>query len=134
MFIKKCDLKIGDKLKWFPRAVTPSKQPVDTQELAERITEMNTASPGDVHLMLRCLPTVMDDLMNTGLPIHIEWLDSFHFKLSCVGRGVDSPEEVSLKLIKFIRVQFLPETQRSYGKRIIRPMVQNVELISLDGR
>ena len=133
MYFKKCCLKIGGKLKWFPRAITLSSTPVNTQELAERIAEMSTASPGDVHLVLRCLPTVMSDFMNAGRPVHIDGLGSFFFKLSCAGRGVDTPEEVSRKQIKAIRIQFLPERQRTYGNRVIRPMVQDVELFSLDG-
>ena len=55
------------------------------------------------------------------------------FSLSCAGRGVDTPEEVSRKQIKSIRIQFLPERQGTYGRKIIRPMVKDVELIPLDG-
>lgn len=133
MFFKKCCLKVGGKLKWFPRAVTLTRHPVDTQELAESIAEMSTASPGDVHLVLRSLPKVMSDFMNAGRPVHIDGLGSFHFKLSCAGRGVDTPEEVSRKQIKSIRIQFLPERQGTYGHKVIRPMVKDVELIPLDG-
>ena len=133
MFFKKCCLKVGGKLKWFPRAITLTRNPVNTQELAKEIARMSTASPGDVHLVLRCLPTVMSYFMNAGRPVHIDGLGSFFFKLSCAGRGVDTPEEVSRKQIKAIRIQFLPERQRTYGNRVIRPMVQDVELFSLDG-
>ena len=133
MFFKKSCLKVGGKLKWFPRAITLTRNPVSTQELAKEIALMSTASPGDVHLVLRCLPTVMSRFMNDGRPVHIEGLGSFFFKLSCAGRGVDTPEEVSREQIKAIRVQFLPERQGTYGRKVIRPMVQDVRLISLDG-
>ena len=122
MFFKKCRLKIGDKFKWFPRAVTFTRYPATTKDVAARIARMSTASPGDVHLVLTCLPTVME-----GRPVHIDGLGSFHFKLSCAGRGVDSPDEVDRKQIKAVRVQFLPERQ-GRGKQMRRPLTEGITL------
>lgn len=132
MFFKKSKLKVNGKTKWFPRAVIVSKRPVDSDELARRIAQMSTASTGDVHLVLRSLPSVMAQIMNEGRTVHIDGLGSFFFKLSCAGRGVDTPEEVSRKQIKDIRVQFLPERQRIDGKRFGKPLTQDVELVDWD--
>lgn len=132
MFFKKSKLKVNGKTKWFPRAVIVSKRPADSDELARRIAQMSTASTGDVHLVLRSLPSVMAQIMNEGRTVHIDGLGSFFFKLSCAGRGVDTPEEVSRKLIKDIRVQFLPERQRIDGKRFGKPLTQDVELEGWD--
>lgn len=132
MFFKKSKLKVNGKTKWFPRAVIVSKRPADSDELARRIAQMSTASTGDVHLVLRSLPSVMAQIMNEGRTVHIDGLGSFFFKLSCAGRGVDTPEEVSRKQIKDIRVQFLPERQRIEGKRFGKPLTQDVELEDWD--
>lgn len=132
MFFKKSKLKVNGKTKWFPRAVIVSKRPADSDELARRIAQMSTASTGDVHLVLRSLPSVMAQIMNEGRMVHIDGLGSFFFKLSCAGRGVDTPEEVSRKQIKDIRVQFLPERQRIDGKRFGKPLTQDVELVDWD--
>ena len=132
MFFKKSKLKVNGKTKWFPRAVIVSKRPADSDELARRIAQMSTASRGDVHLVLRSLPSVMAQIMNEGRTVHIDGLGSFFFKLSCAGRGVDTPEEVSRKQIKDIRVQFLPERQRIDGKRFGKPLTQDVELVDWD--
>lgn len=132
MFFKKSKLKVNGKTKWFPRAVIVSKRPADSDELARRIAQMSTASTGDVHLVLRSLPSVMAQIMNEGRTVHIDGLGSFFFKLSCAGRGVDTPEEVSRKQIKDIRVQFLPERQRIDGKKIGKPLTQDVELVDWD--
>lgn len=132
MFFKKSKLKVNGKTKWFPRAVIVSKRPADSDELARRIAQMSTASTGDVHLVLRSLPSVMAQIMNEGRTVHIDGLGSFFFKLSCAGRGVDTPEEVSRKQIKDIRVQFLPERQRIDGKRFGKPLTQDVELDDWD--
>lgn len=128
MFFKKSKLKIGDKVKWFPRAVTFTRHPATTKDLAKEIATLSTASPGDVHLVLTCLPTVMAQFMNQGRPVHIDGLGSFFFKLSCAGRGVDSPEEVSRDQIKSVRVQFLPERQ-GRGKFMRRPLTEGIELL-----
>ena len=132
MFFKKSKLRVNGKTKWFPRAVIVSKRPADSDELARRIAQMSTASTGDVHLVLRSLPSVMAQIMNEGRTVHIDGLGSFFFKLSCAGRGVDTPEEVSRKQIKDIRVQFLPERQRIDGKRFGKPLTQDVELVDWD--
>lgn len=132
MFFKKSKLKVNGKTKWFPRAVIVSKRPVDSDELARRIAQMSTTSTGDVHLVLRSLPSVMAQIMNEGRTVHIDGLGSFFFKLSCAGRGVDTPEEVSRKQIKDIRAQFLPERQRIDGKRFGKPLTQDVELEDWD--
>ena len=132
MFFKKSKLKVNGKTKWFPRAVIVSKRPADSDELARRIAQMSTASTGDVHLVLRSLPSVMAQIMNEGRTVHIDGLGSFFFKLSCAGRGIDTPEEVSRKQIKDIRVQFLPERQRIDGKRFGKPLTQDVELVDWD--
>ena len=128
MFFKKSKLKVNGKTKWFPRAVIVSKRPVDSDELARRIAQMSTASTGDVHLVLRSLPSVMAQIMNEGRTVHIDGLGSFFFKLSCAGRGVDTPEEVSRKQIKDIRVQFLPE-RVGKGKNQRRPLTEGVSLV-----
>ena len=128
MFFKKSRLKVGDKFKWFPRALTLSSHPATTKDVAARIARMSTASPGDVHLVLTCLPTVMAQFMNEGRPVHIDGLGSFHFKLSCAGRGVDSPEEVSRQQIKAVRVQFLPERQGK-GRNMRRPLTEGIDLV-----
>lgn len=132
MFFKKSKLKVNGKTKWFPRAVIVSKRPADSDELARRIAQMSTASTGDVHLVLRSLSSVMAQIMNEGRTVHIDGLGSFFFKLSCAGRGVDTPEEVSRKQIKDIRVQFLPKRQRIDGKRFGKPLTQDVELVDWD--
>ena len=130
MYFKKSKLKVGGKTKWFPRAVNFTRNPATTKEVAARIARMSTASPGDVHLVLTCLPTVMAQFMDEGRPVHIDGLGSFHFKLSCAGRGVDSPDEAGRHQIKSVRVQFLPERQ-GRGKHIRRPLTEGIRIEEL---
>ncbi len=127
MFYKKGKQKIGGSVKWFPREKVLSQYPATTKDLAAEIARMSTASPGDVQLVLACLPKVMAQFMNESRPVHIDGLGSFYFKLSCAGRGVDSPDEVDRSQVKAVRVQFLPERQ-GRGKFTRRPLTEKVTL------
>ncbi len=122
---------IGKLTKWFPFAQTVGK-PADTQEVGEVISKMCTASPADVHAVLRALPDVMAHIMESGRSVHIDGLGSFYYKLSCAGRGVDTPEEVSEEQVKAIRVQFVPERTKRVGGDYKRSLVgARIELIEL---
>ena len=118
------------KEKWFPRAVILSSHPATTKDLAERLAQMSSATPGDVYLVLSNLSKVMAQFMDEGRSVRIEGLGSFHYKLSCAGHGVDRPEEVSVKQIKSVRVQFLPE-RTGRGRRMRRPLTEGVSLVEV---
>lgn len=119
---------IGKLTKWFPFALTVGK-PADTQEVGEAISRQCTASPADVHAVLRALPGVMADIMESGRSVHLDGIGSFYYKLSCAGQGVDSAEEVSEEQVRSIRVQFVPERQKQL-KGFKRALVGNsIELI-----
>lgn len=133
MFYKKGKQKVGGKTKWFPRAVTISSNPATTKDLAQEIAYRSSATPGDVYLVLSNLPQVMALFMDQGRPVHIDGLGSFYFKLSCAGRGVDSPEEVDRKQIRAVRVQFLPE-RRGRGKSLHSPLTAKVRLTEWETR
>lgn len=131
MYYKKSKAKIGGKTKWFIRSVVIG-EPVDTQELGEAIGKVCTASPADVHAVIRALPEVMAGFMDSGRSVHMDGLGSFFYKLSCAGRGADSPEEAGPDQVEAIRVQFIPERRKGadgYGRALVR----NASLIELGG-
>lgn len=127
MFYRKSRAKIGGKYKWFPRAYV-LKKTIDTQELAEAITKECSASPSDVHAVIRALPAVMSRFMEQGHSVHMDGLGSFFYKLSCAGKGVDTPEEVSTEQVQAVRVQFIPE-RRKQGAGYRRVLGEEVELV-----
>lgn len=129
MFYRKSRAKIGGKYKWFPRAYV-LRNPVDTQELAEAITKSCSASPSDVHAVLRALPDVMSFFMENGRSVHMDGLGSFFYKLSCAGKGVDTPEEVSPEQVQAVRVQFIPERRKRIGG-YRRSLGEEVELVEV---
>lgn len=127
MFWIKRKAKVGKLWKWYPFGITVGK-PVDTQELGEAISLRCTATPADVHAVLRALPEVMAYYMESGRSVRMDGLGSFFYKLSCAGQGVDTPEEVSARQVKAVRVQFIPARQKQTGG-FKRPLVNNIELV-----
>lgn len=123
---------VGKLAKWFPFARTVGKA-ADTQEVGEAIARMCTASPADVHAVLRALPDVMAFIMASGRSVHLDGLGSFYYKFSCAGQGVDTPEEVNTEQIRAIRIQFVPERRRA-ADGFKRSLVQDVELIEWKGK
>lgn len=127
MFFKKSRAKIEGKFKWFPRACV-MKHPVDTQELGEAISHKCTVTPADVHAVIRALPEVMAFYMENGRSVHLDGLGSFYYKLSCAGKGVDTPEEVSVEQVQAVRVQFIPERSKQ-ADGYHRTLGEGVELV-----
>lgn len=132
MFYRKSRAKIDGKYKWFPRAYV-LKKPVDTQDLGEAISRICTCSPADVHAVIRALPEVMAFFMENGRSVHMDGLGSFFYKLSCAGKGVDTPEEVSVDQVQAIRVQFIPE-RRKMASGYRRVLGEGVELLEFKGK
>lgn len=130
MFYKKSYSVINGQKKWFPRACVVGKT-VNTQRLANEIRKYCTASPADVHAVIRALPEVMKFFMDNGHSIHLDGLGSFRYKFSCAGNGVDTAEEVTPEQIVSVRVQFTPECQRTVGGKMERPLVQASEFIEI---
>ncbi len=130
MYYKKSYSVINGQKKWFPHACIIGKT-VNTQRLAREIMKYCTASPADVHAVVRALPDVMRFFMDNGHSVHLDGLGSFHYKFSCRGNGVDTPEEVSVEQIRAVRVQFLPERQRTTGGRMVRPLVGPSEFVEV---
>ena len=130
MYFKKSYSVINGQKKWFPRVCVVGKA-INTQQLAKEIAKYCTATPSDVHAVIRALPDVMKFFMDSGHSIHLDGLGSFHYKFSCAGNGVDTPEEVSPEQIKSVRVQFLPECQRTTGGKMDRALVGTSEFVEI---
>ena len=127
MFWIKRKAKVGKFWKWFPFGITVG-HPVDTQELGEAISQQCTVTPADVHAVLRALPSVMANYMESGRSVHMDGLGAFYYKLSCAGQGVDSPEEVGIQQVKSIRVQFIPARRKIAGI-YERALIERVNLV-----
>ena len=111
-FYKKYKAPVNDK--WYPRAVLVDK-PVSTDELAEEIATESTVAPADVAATLKSLSGIIGKYMAQGRSVRLDGIGTFHFTIKASGNGVDTPEEVSARQIKGIRVRFTPETGYRIG-------------------
>lgn len=112
MFYKK--QKIGGK--WYPRSFTMGTY--DTEEVAARLSDISTVSKGDTYAVLLGLGQVLGDMMATGNSVKLEGLGTFYLVGNANGQGVDTPEEVSPKQFRKLRVAFIPEYRREQNRRV----------------
>lgn len=133
-FYKKTQLKSNEK--WYPRSITVGK-PATTKELSEKLAEISTVSPSDTYAVLLGLASGMKAFMKEGRSVKLEGIGTFYYTADASGNGVDTPEEVSAKQIKGVRVRFLPETTRTasgkVGSRVlVDDNVQWLDISTLD--
>ena len=117
---------------YFPQAVTVGK-PVETKEVAERLSQISTVSRSDVAAVLGDLPTVLADLMKQGKSVRLEGLGTFRLTLDTV--GVENEADFDMqKQLKAVRVQFTPakEGGTTKGSTATRSLVPvGIEWIEL---
>lgn len=117
---------------YFPQAVTVGK-PVETKEVAERLSQISTVSRSDVAAVLGDLPAVLADLMKQGKSVRLEGLGTFRYTLDT--EGVENEADFDLqKQLKAVRVQFTPakEGGTTKGSTATRSLVPvGIEWIEL---
>ena len=118
--------------KWYPVLVTVN-DPVETQELAERVARESSMSPGDVHNVVRTMVPIMTDYLRDGRPVHLEGFGWFRFTCQATGTGVDTEEEVNAQQITGVRVQFTPERERNMGGGYTRALVDGLSFSKWKG-
>lgn len=108
--------KLGKK--WYPRAVTLGS-PFTTDDVADRLSQMSTVSRGDTYAVLANLGDVLASMMSTGRSVRLMGVGTFYYTIRSCGQGVDTPEEVSKRQIKEIKVRFIPEYSRGQRKQVV---------------
>lgn len=106
-FFKKLQQPVNKK--WYPRSILVGT-PISTEEVSETLAAESTVSPADVLAVLRALSGVMGKYMAQGRSVRLDGIGTFYFTANAEGNGVATPEEVSVKQIKGVKVRFLPET------------------------
>lgn len=109
-------VKMAINGKWYLKSVLTG-DPITTEQIAKRISAESTVSPADVAAVLLSLPPVMADYMAQGKSVKLDGVGSFYFTAVTTKNGVDKEEDVSVDMIKSVRVRFIPETRyRGHGK------------------
>lgn len=119
--------------KWYPRAVTKG-HPFTTDDVAKKLSEMSTVTPGDTYAVLMNLGPVLAQMMAMGSSVKLKGMGTFYLTCQSGGQGVDTPEEVTAAQITDVRVRFIPEYARGYRGQIAeRTLIYSpLEWVNLD--
>lgn len=118
---------------WYPRSILVGS-PISTDEVAGLISAASTVSRADVVAVLTALGDVMGNCMAQGRSVKLDGIGTFSFTASAAGNGVKTPEEVTVRQIKGVKVHFVPETsyRREAGVRRAVRGLTNVKLEWVD--
>lgn len=81
-------------------------QPMDQEDIAEKINEMSTMSRGDIIGVLTSLETVIIWAWENGHPVHLKALGNF--RPSIEAEAQDNPQEVTSRTIKRFKINYVP--------------------------
>lgn len=117
--------------KWYLRAVTKGR-PATTDDVAEKLSFMSTVTPGDTYAVLVNLGEVLRELLSEGRSVRLKGVGTFFLSCQSSSRGVDTPEEVSPKLITAVKVRFIPEYAREQNNQVTKRTLISSKLIWVD--
>lgn len=110
---------------WYPILVKEGT--VYLRQIAKRIAEKSSVTPGDVYNVIDCLISEMNDKLMNGYSVNLDGLGSFTAVAKAGGQGVETPEEVNSTQIKSLRIQFTPTATRTPMQGLTRAMFEGVE-------
>ena len=116
--------KGGSKL-WHLSLVKVGKV-VSLQELAEKIAEKSSLTPGDVHNAVRNLMTVMKNELLNSRTVRLDGLGTFTMIARTRGKGVNDEKEVGPNQVASLMVHFRDEYTRPAALGTTRSMIQGV--------
>lgn len=117
--------KEGKKL-WHLSLVKVGKV-VNLQELAEKISEMSSLTPGDVHNTVRNLMTVMRSELQNSRTVRLDGLGTFTMIARTRGKGVETEEDVNPNQVSSLIVHFRDEYTRPAALGTTRAILQGVQ-------
>jgi predicted histone-like DNA-binding protein len=91
---------------------------VSTDEVAERLADLSTVTPGDTYAVLKNLGGVLADYMAEGRTVKLDGVGTFYYTAVATHQGVNTPEEVKATHITGVRVRFLPEASRTASNKV----------------
>lgn len=117
--------KEGSKL-WHLSLVKVGKV-VSLQELAEKIAEKSSLTPGDVHNTVRNLMTVMRNELLNSRSVRLDGLGTFTIIARTRGKGVKDEKDVNPNQVVTLKCQFTDEYTRPAALGVTRAMIQGVQ-------
>jgi predicted histone-like DNA-binding protein len=96
-----------EEKKWY--LIQQTKGYVDTDQICQDILELSSLSPGDVRNVLENLNVVIQKRLDAGYSVRLDKLGSFRTSVTSV--GTETPEQLTVRNVKQVRLIFSPATQ-----------------------
>ena len=96
-----------EEKKWY--LCQQTKGYVDTDQICQDILELSSLSPGDVRNVLENLNVVIQKRLDAGYSVRLDKLGSF--RTSVTSAGAETPEQLTVRSAKQVKLIFTPATQ-----------------------
>lgn len=118
--------------RYYPVAVLTDR-PMETDEIAQQISEASTVSKADVVAVLAALPTVMARGMDAGRSVHLQDIGRFRYTIATKKGGQATAKEVSANDVDHTRVHFTPEGSRRQAGVVTRALSDSAHWVKWTG-
>lgn len=118
--------------RYYPVAVLTDR-PMETDEIAQQISEASTVSKADVVAVLAALPTVMARGMDAGRSVHLQDIGRFRYTIAAKKGGQATAKEVSANDVDHTRVHFTPEGSRRQAGVVTRALSDSAHWVKWTG-
>lgn len=129
-YFKVRKMKMNDR--YYPVAVLTDR-PMETEEIAEQISEACTVSKADVVAVLAALPSVMARGMDAGRSVHLQDIGRFRYTIATKKGGQATAKEVSANDVDHTRVHFTPEGSRRQAGVVTRALSESAHWVKWNG-
>ena len=126
-YARQSQLKTKDGVKQWHLTLKKVGRAVSLQQLGEMVAEKCSATPGDVHNVIRNLMSVMRMQLLNSRTVRLDGLGTFTMKARTRGKGVVKSEDVNPNQVTALRCQFTPEYTRPAAIGTTRALLQGVE-------
>lgn len=107
---------------------------VSLQQLGEMVAEKCSATPGDVHNVIRNLVSVMRLQLLNSRTVRLDGLGTFTVMARTRGKGVDNEKDVTPNQVTSLHFMFTPEYTRPAALGTTRALWQGVEFEKWTGK
>lgn len=129
-YFKVRKMKMNDR--YYPVAVLTDR-PMETEEIAEQISEACTVSKADVVAVLAALPSIMARGMDAGRSVHLQDIGRFRYTIATKKGGQATAKEVSANDVDHTRVHFTPEGSRRQAGVVTRALSESAHWVKWNG-
>ncbi|EKU91300.1 HU family DNA-binding protein [Bacteroides oleiciplenus] len=133
-YARQSQLKTKDGVNQWHLTLKKVGRAVSLQQLGEMVAEKCSATPGDVHNVIRNLVSVMRLQLLNSRTVRLDGLGTFTVMARTRGKGVDNEKDVTPNQVTSLHFMFTPEYTRPAALGTTRALWQGVEFEKWTGK